>query len=748
VTDPGARPLRRGLTTRLLLVLAVAVAALSVVVWVVTERANHAAADRRLADTIVFVAKRLAETDRHWNTQADVLRAQIDFARVLDEPDAAQRNARLSAFFAVLGGESVFTHAALLIDGQLAFRYGTNSQDALSPLEAGASGGRWVLGARDAVVYRAVVQPVLAGGRPGLLALYVPVDRAVLRANSHPGMSLALRWQGRELVAPAPGGAHARSAEIDWAGDPDGPRVVVTSEVDDPVGLGSALGTALLGGLAVALLGWAVLGRWLAHVAGRLGALQRASALFAAGQRVSPEIEQAIADAGGSGTHEIEALRAQNLATMAAVGRAQATLAQLNAHLEERVRERTAALEAARDDALAGTRAKEQFIATISHELRTPLVGLIGSLDLLQAGEQAPGPRELLGIARTSAEGLLGLINELLDFAKIEAGKLQLAQEPFDPVALVDDVVRLFSATARAKGLALHARVDGVDPDLRTLGDRSRLRQVLLNLASNAIKFTTEGTVVVHLEQLGSRDGRAQLRFAVEDSGMGISEADRERIFRPFEQAHRPRGSSDGGTGLGLAISQRLIGAMGGRIELASTPGRGSRFQFAVELAQAVGDTRPVPPTGEPAAGQPPLRGRVLVVDDNHVNRLVAGEMLGHMGLEVAEAEDGQEALDRIARERFDVVLMDCMMPGLDGFAATRRLREREEREGLPRLPVVALTANVMEGDLDRCAEAGMDRHLGKPFTMAELRAAVVAAMPVPEPGPTGADTPTGRAVA
>jgi len=363
-------------------------------------------------------------------------------------------------------------------------------------------------------------------------------------------------------------------------------------------------------------------------------------------------------------------------------------------------------------------RAKTRFLATMSHELRTPLNGLLSALELLSRAPLEAAQKRLVGIAHSSGSGLLAVLNDVLDYAKFDADQVTLRLQPVDLRALVDSVVALFSAPAHARGLALRGEVSPEVPAW-VLADSQRLRQVLLNLVGNAIKFTDSGRVTIGLHRVD-----AGLRFEVVDSGIGIDPADCARLFEPFQQLHEGSDRSHGGSGLGLAISQRLVQAMGGRIEVDSVAGAGSTFGFTLALADAEA------PPAEPAKaemvghlGDAGARARVLVVEDNEVNRVLAAELLALLGVEVVLAEDGAQALDRLRQGGVDLVLMDCQMPTLDGYEATRRWRALEQGGGRQaRVPVVALTANVMPNDVDQAMAAGMDDLLGKPYTVEQLR--------------------------
>jgi len=404
--------------------------------------------------------------------------------------------------------------------------------------------------------------------------------------------------------------------------------------------------------------------------------------------------------------------------------RAREAMARLNSSLEDRVSARTRDLENARDEALAGVCAKEQFLSNMSHEIRTPMNGMLGALELVSQTDLTPRQAEFIRVATASGEALLGILNEVLDFAKIGASRFQLAADPIDVNAIARSVTTMFSATAQRKSVGLHLTADPALSGLR-LGDALRLRQVLMNLVGNAMKFTQQGQVVVKTQRIGG-DENNRLVFEVSDTGLGIDASQHERIFEAFEQADDPLNQRGGGTGLGLAISRQLVRAMGGELSVASVLGEGATFRFELNLEKAP-DQPSLPAAESPAVvRREPLNGRVLLVEDNSVNRLVGSAMLQSLGLEVLLAEHGEEALGTLADAAVQAVLMDCQMPVMDGYEATRRIREFERLGSRPRTPVIALTANAFSGDVERCLAAGMDAHLAKPYTIEQLRAVIV----------------------
>jgi CheY-like chemotaxis protein len=380
--------------------------------------------------------------------------------------------------------------------------------------------------------------------------------------------------------------------------------------------------------------------------------------------------------------------------------------------------------------------AKDSFLATMSHEIRTPLAGLLGMMELLSLSKLEQEQAEMLNAAQKSGSSLLRIVNDILDWSKIEAGKLELAPRSTTVSDMLKSVTSTYAQIASEKDI--HLKVE-IDPQLSAAHyfDPLRVSQILNNFTSNALKFTERGTIHIRASRVALDKGAETIRFSVQDSGMGISVEQQQRLFQQYEQASAETARMYGGTGLGLAICRKLAELMGGTLSVESTLGHGSTFSFTVDLPvaeQAEQDRLQQHRVAQQKADEVPdicplnsegQRIAILIVDDHPLNRMLLKQQLGMLGVQVEAAADGNEALAKYQAASFDLIITDCHMPEMDGYELTYRIRERE-KSGDRHIPIIAWTANVLSEEVEHCTKAGMDDLLTKPTELADLRAMLV----------------------
>jgi signal transduction histidine kinase/HPt (histidine-containing phosphotransfer) domain-containing protein/ActR/RegA family two-component response regulator len=714
----------------------------------------HKAASEHADKLATFYTARLDQIEREWEIRSRDFKVRIETTRALENPRTAVTN--LQAFMTIQGAERPFQHLIIQTeDGAKLFDFGRDIRLPSIPDSANEDLAHY-LDPSDQQLYRVLQHPIWLGTERGMgrFAVFFRIDNALLGQMSTPGLTLSVKRDGEVLASSGGQSAieHLKRAPLKAHDDADWRELPWSGRAADPIRLliqapvPALFSTTELAVVMSAiplldgLLLWLTIGVWLMRQTRRISDLSAAVGEYASVQHSTAGMMSRLTSAK-SGQHDEIAHVADSMVALVSA---------IDQHEEAR-NQTQAVLQQAKSKAEESSRAKSEFLANMSHEIRTPMNGVIGMTDVLLNTPLSARQLKMAQLVRDSAHAQLGILNDILDFSKIEAGMLDLSSDVFSLQSVVEKTCALLDSAAAPKRVRFDWSVDPQIP--ATLkGDSMRLRQILNNLAGNAIKFCAglarAGEVSLAVRLAGQEDDRVWVEFSVRDNGIGMDATTQARLFAPFTQADTSTTRRYGGTGLGLVISRRLAQVMGGDIRVHSTVGAGSIFRVRLpfQLTQEpapvdsfFGGLSPSAPAWAPISGRDAAlrHGRlILVAEDNEINQEVIREQLSLLGFQADFAADGRAALACWMSARYGLVLTDLHMPDMDGYQLTEAIRDREAEAGMRRTPIVAITANVLRGEAERCQAAGMDGYLAKPAPLPKLKAELDKWLPAPASGP------------